>query len=589
MVKNLDEETGEQYKTIIIGGKKIKVPVLFVLPEEHGEKEIEAYEHPEVNVGKVAPAAIPAAVAGTVARGVVGGVANAVTGAITGDDAEKAADSKEEPLDKLTDGKLEEVEKEPQPSQQNIRDEGQAILDQKVPDTKIGAPPKQSQISLDTAIANKINALAIQVKVNRLVAKKEDYEKDIEDLFSGADEIVDNQWHSYNKPTRTYTERYYGDKDEPPRSERNVDDEYEATERDSDDLKRVPPSRVGVSSKKKPELSHPSELARHLDSDTKPDDWQKEGLQGTQAMATTSAQHARRHKAWEVWLEKKDDWDDKESDRDKKYIKGDKGEESGLYDELENPKDLKNIDDESLEYGKRVGVRPNSWGGTRFDVETDKKTGKPIKVTPSRVVGTDPHNSNPNSALANDARYSDGSEAQNISQRNADKWKAAVEALKDAIKPSKGQLKEGNQPKEYEYEQAPSFEIGGRSTDSYEYAKAPDNEFQRQSTDERGRELEDSSHYDGGLEKLVGAQNIGVLTHPSDRDNKVRQKLPKHIADAEKSWEVWLAKKEEQTTFDDEENVDPLHAEAKKRKKEVWDKARRDGIGMTWDSQERKQ
>ena len=173
MVKNLDEETGEQYKTIIIGGKKIKVPVLFVLPEEHGEKEIEAYEHPEVNVGKVAPAAIPAAVAGTVARGVVGGVANAVTDAITGDDAEKAADSKEEPLDKLTDGKLEEVEKEPQPSQQNIRDEGQAILDQKVPDTKIGAPPKQSQISLDTAIANKINALAIQVKVNRLIENKQ--------------------------------------------------------------------------------------------------------------------------------------------------------------------------------------------------------------------------------------------------------------------------------------------------------------------------------------------------------------------------------------------------------------------------------
>ena len=48
-------------------------------------------------------------------------------------------------------------------------------------------------------------------------------------------------------------------------------------------------------------------------------------------------------------------------------------------------------------------------------------------------------------------------------------------------------------------------------------------------------------------------------------------------------------KKEEQTTFDDEENVDPLHAEAKKKKKEVWDKARRDGIGMTWDSQGKKQ
>ena len=33
MVKNLDEETGEQYKTVIIGGKKVKVPILFILPE----------------------------------------------------------------------------------------------------------------------------------------------------------------------------------------------------------------------------------------------------------------------------------------------------------------------------------------------------------------------------------------------------------------------------------------------------------------------------------------------------------------------------------------------------------------------------
>ena len=547
MVKNLDEETGEQYKTIIIGGKKIKVPVLFVLPEEHGEKEIEAYEHPEVNVGK-------------------------------------AADSKEEPLDKLTDGKLEEVEKEPQPSQQNIRDEGQAILDQKVPDTKIGAPPKQSQISLDTAIANKINALAIQVKVNRLVAKKEDYENDIEDLFSGANEIIDNQWHSYNKPTRMHTERYYGDKDEPPRSERNVDDEYEATERDSDDPKRVPPSRVGVSSKKKPELSHPSGLARHLDSDTKPDDWQKEGLQGTQAMATTSAQHARRHKAWEVWLEKKD------------Y----KTEDDFTHNNQQMIRELSGDDPNSKSIRDESG----------YEYDHDDFTGD-RRIPPSRVIGSGEKDGG--AGASRGTSYSELSEnemgkrgllqgkknpskddamaygVRNITQENAEKWKAAVEALKDAIKPSKGQLKEGNKPKEYEYEQAPSFDVGGRNTDTYEYSKAPDNEFQRQSTDERGREMDDSSLYDGGLEKLVGAQNIGVLTHPSDRDSKVRQKVPKHIADAEKAWEVWLEKKEEQTTFDDEENVDPLHAEAKKKKKEVWDKARRDGIGMTWDSQGKKQ
>ena len=41
--------------------------------------------------------------------------------------------------------------------------------------------------------------------------------------------------------------------------------------------------------------------------------------------------------------------------------------------------------------------------------------------------------------------------------------------------------------------------------------------------------------------------------------------------------------KDRQSSFDEEENTDPLHAEAKKRKKKIWDEARRKGIGMSWD------
>ena len=71
------DDKGEPVKTVTIGGKKVEVPIIFILPEEAGEKEIERYEHPKVHIKK--------------------------------DD--KAAESKEEPLEELTDGKLEEVEK----------------------------------------------------------------------------------------------------------------------------------------------------------------------------------------------------------------------------------------------------------------------------------------------------------------------------------------------------------------------------------------------------------------------------------------------------------------------------------------------
>ena len=71
------DDKGEPVQTVRIGGREIEVPVIFILPEEAGEKEIERYEHPKVHIKK----------------------------------EDKAAESKEEPLEELTDGKLEEIEK----------------------------------------------------------------------------------------------------------------------------------------------------------------------------------------------------------------------------------------------------------------------------------------------------------------------------------------------------------------------------------------------------------------------------------------------------------------------------------------------
>ena len=73
------DDKGEPVKIVRIGGREVEVPIIFVLPEEAGEKEIERYERPKVNIKK----------------------------------EDKAAESEEEPLEELTDGKLEEIEKPP--------------------------------------------------------------------------------------------------------------------------------------------------------------------------------------------------------------------------------------------------------------------------------------------------------------------------------------------------------------------------------------------------------------------------------------------------------------------------------------------
>ena len=44
------DDKGEPVKTVTIGGREVEVPIIFILPEESGEKEIERYEHPKVHI-----------------------------------------------------------------------------------------------------------------------------------------------------------------------------------------------------------------------------------------------------------------------------------------------------------------------------------------------------------------------------------------------------------------------------------------------------------------------------------------------------------------------------------------------------------
>ena len=120
------DDKGEPVKTVTIGGKKVEVPIIFVLPEETGEKEIERYQHPKVHIEskKIAPLLAGAGAATGI------GAAGKKIGEGIKDTAEQApqaigegaklsetlsSESEEKPLDKLTHGKLEEVEKLPFP------------------------------------------------------------------------------------------------------------------------------------------------------------------------------------------------------------------------------------------------------------------------------------------------------------------------------------------------------------------------------------------------------------------------------------------------------------------------------------------
>jgi len=155
------DEKGEPVQTVTIGGKKVDVPIIFILPEESGEKEIERYQHPKVHIESKKVAPLLGAGIG-VAAGAAGGVAGAA-GKKIGEDVKDtvesapqalsegaklsetlSAESEEQPLDELTHGKLEEIEKLPYKDQLQgtVMDETRAVEAGKV-------RPKQNRHLID--------------------------------------------------------------------------------------------------------------------------------------------------------------------------------------------------------------------------------------------------------------------------------------------------------------------------------------------------------------------------------------------------------------------------------------------------------
>ena len=404
------DDKGEPVKTVTIGGKKVEVPIIFVLPEEAGEKEIERYQHPKVH--------------------------------IESKKGEKA-ESEEKPLDKLTHGKLEEVEKLPFPVPKEkvgtqrdskgkiirVGDMLQSDIDERdalyrhatgsgfpqergVKDSIVAYPeemPKQKEISTETAEANK--GYSDEVKeggFSQQQAPKKKKKK--EPLLSNSWEALRQEWEDIlpDESKKGFGKaqalaRWY--EQNKPKKEK----EY-LTDEEGDEIEK------GV-------INNQPQIPDQTDK----------------ILAELKRKKKPKEKAWEKWLQKRDDWDKEEKENDERFSghKGrdrgtERGKKEGLYEELANPKLEGNLEDESLETHENAGRVGTLWGSTSFDVETDKKTGKPVDVTPSRIVGTG-RNSSPHSALANDARYSDGSEAMNITQENAETWKSWLEKKQTRI------------------------------------------------------------------------------------------------------------------------------------------------------------
>ena len=553
------DDKGEPVKTVTIGGKKVEVPIIFVLPEEAGEKEIERYQHPKVH--------------------------------IESKKGEKA-ESEEKPLDKLTHGKLEEVEKLPFPVPKEkvgtqrdskgkiirVGDMLQSDIDERdalyrhatgsgfpqergVKDSIVAYPeemPKQKEISTETAEANK--GYSDEVKEggfsqqqapkkkkkkepllsNSWEALRQEWEDILPDEskkgFGKAQALA--RWYEQNKPKK---EKEYLTDEEGDEIEKGVINNQpqipDQTDKILAELKRKKKPKEKAWEKWLEKRGSPQDISGRIDPrDTSMRDiMPKEGVAYNDSLEQSHAEQstlAREHpeantitsyerqargrkgkpsrriplsvtnnpksgrgvsgivddkghgkagrggekirhnpkfsqgkpptgkrnrggtigeelreaiadptkkKSWEKWLQKRDDWDKEEKENDERFSghKGrdrgtERGKKEGLYEELANPKLEGNLEDESLETHENAGRVGTLWGSTSFDVETDKKTGKPVDVTPSRVVGTG-RNSSPHSALANDARYSDGSEAMNITQENAETWKSWLEKKQTRI------------------------------------------------------------------------------------------------------------------------------------------------------------
>jgi hypothetical protein len=236
--------------------------------------------------------------------------------------------------------------------------------------------------------------------------------------------------------------------------------------------------------------------------------------------------------------------------------------------------------------------------------------------------------------------------------------KSLIQERKDSLKPSRGQLREGNKPKEDEYKQGRSDArnpFDGSRISDWEFREELPNEFQTQSTNARSRrdkipnkeevhrkhDLEGnnkpffaSGDYDkerdpikighskterdnmGSTEKIKPASNITespsarrrhwISHEEASKLKSLTEEQKKEIDKLQKEGKYFSAalasaaaktsarrklksltmelKDEKQEKFPTEEEIrEEKHEAAKKRKKEIWDKARREGIGMSWD------
>ena len=154
-------------------------------------------------------------------------------------------------------------------------------------------------------------------------------------------------------------------------------------------------------------------------------------------------------------------------------------------------------------------------------------------------------------------------------------WESWLE--KNSINPSKGQLREGNKPKDYEYRQGADMDtMFGANTNEFEFPQEPKNEFQRQSSNERNayrernilEEIEDKkvgnksptpSPKKPKNDKFtrddikVGHSTIprddnesAETTKPANRigmpDIRRRHHITNNLAEKLSSWEGWLEK-----------------------------------------------
>ena len=201
--------------------------------------------------------------------------------------------------------------------------------------------------------------------------------------------------------------------------------------------------------------------------------------------------------------------------------------------------------------------------------------------------------------------------------------KALTQERKDSLKPSRGQLREGNKPKEDEYKQGRSNArnpFDGSRISDWEFREEIPNEFQAQSTRARHRsdkipdkkEVHRKQEETGSIEPFFASGDYDKERDPirighnrTDRDNLGSGEKTKPASNITESPSArrrhWISHeeasklkslnsilkrldllKDRQSSFDEEENTDPKHAAAVKRKKKLIEQAKRDNVGLGW-------